>query len=113
MSPKDLAAGLGIARFHARRLRHQFPQLDFQEILSEANVGLVLARDSYKPGRSKFTTWANRKIWFHLLEWVRTQTWFPRSALRRARTEGKNVPRVIVGYFGEGLLVENRTIRMQ
>lgn len=45
---------------------------DFDDLLSEANYCYLTVYESFDESKCKFSTWLYRKIWWHLLEWERT-----------------------------------------
>lgn len=59
-----------IARLVHRRI---LGRAELDELTSEAMVGLVVARDSYREGRgASFKTWVGFKVQRHLFDWLRT-----------------------------------------
>jgi len=70
---RQIAKGAAVRMYG--RLRGQVP---FEDLEAEAWVGLLRCVPRFDESRSKFETYAGTKSYFHLLDWIRDQSFLPR-----------------------------------
>ncbi len=107
---------LGLARQAAGRFWNEFrPPVDLEDVVSEAFIGLMKAARMFDPSKgTAFTTFAGMKIRYHLLDWLREQSWISRSELAKVRA-GKAVMHAVlslsvpvsVGGYGDLMPLED------
>jgi RNA polymerase sigma factor for flagellar operon FliA len=90
-----------LARYVVDRLNlRSSSALDYEDLLSEAVVGLVSAVDRFDPGRGvKFETYAYYRIRGAVMDMLRRLDWLPRS-VRQRESETAAAYEKLQGYLG-------------
>jgi RNA polymerase sigma factor for flagellar operon FliA len=68
---------------------------DLEELTSEALIGIIRCVDTWQPHKSAFKSYAYQRAYFHLIDWLREQSWLPRLVIQQLkRGELDFVPQV-------------------
>ena len=77
---------LSLVHFVARRMSTRVASVEYEELVSAGNIGLLSAVEAYDPSRgSAFSTYAVPRIRGAILDELRRSDWLPRSSRARAR----------------------------
>jgi RNA polymerase sigma factor for flagellar operon FliA len=77
---------LSLVHFVARRMSTRIASVEYDELVSAGNIGLLSAVEAYDPSRgSAFSTYAVPRIRGAILDELRRSDWLPRSSRARAR----------------------------
>jgi RNA polymerase sigma factor for flagellar operon FliA len=77
---------LSLVHFVARRISMRAPTVEYQELVSAGNLGLLSAVEAFDPSRgAAFSTYAVPRIRGAILDELRRGDWLPRSSRARAR----------------------------
>ena len=84
---------LSLVHFVARRMSTRIASVEYDELVSAGNIGLLSAVEAYDPSRgSAFSTYAVPRIRGAILDELRRSDWLPRSSRARARRLLRRAP---------------------
>lgn len=85
-----------VVKYAARRMYGKIGgMVALDELESEAWVGLVRLIGVYDPALASFSTFFGQRIYFHLIDWLRQQSWVPRAEFARVRAGEVKLPRFL------------------
>ena len=84
---------MGLLTKIAAKLRFRLPPcVDVDDLTGAGSIGLAQAAVAFDSGRRvKFATYAGRRVYGAMLDWLREIDWVPRLERRRSKVDGRRL----------------------